>query len=57
VGLDFGDPWAASGVSALLLPSVIVAEERNILINSLHADAKMIMASKIRKRFYDARIR
>lgn len=57
VSLDFGDAWAASGVSALLLvPSVIVPEEHNILINPLHADAKTITASKIRKWHYDARM-
>lgn len=57
VSLDFGDAWAASGVSALLLvPSVIVPEECNILINPLHADARTITASKIRKWHYDARM-
>ena len=56
VSLDAGDAWAASGVSALLrVPSVIVPEEQNILINPLHADAKTITASKIRKWNYDAR--
>ena len=58
MSLDFGDAWAASGVSALLLvPSVIVPEEHNILINPLHADAKMITTSKIRKWHYGARMR
>lgn len=57
ISLDAGDAWAASGASALLLvPSVIVAEEHNILINPLHAEAKTITASKIRKWHYDARM-
>jgi hypothetical protein len=38
------------------VPSVIVAEELNILINPLHEDAKTITASKIRKWHYDARM-
>ncbi|SDX86912.1 RES domain-containing protein [Collimonas sp. OK242] len=57
VSLDAGDAWAASGVSALLLvPSVIVPEEQNVLINPLHADAKGITASKLRKWLYDPRM-
>ena len=57
VSLDAGDAWVASGASALLLvPSVIVPEEKNILINPLHADAKTITASKIRKWNYDSRM-
>lgn len=58
VSLDAGDTWAASGASAVLVvPSVIVPEECNILINPAHADAKTITASKIRKWHYDARLR
>ncbi|MET3131291.1 RES domain-containing protein [Oxalobacteraceae bacterium GrIS 1.11] len=57
VSLDVGDHWAAGGASALLLvPSVIVPEEHNVLINPLHADAGAIRASKIRKWHYDARM-
>ncbi|MDP5009589.1 MAG: RES family NAD+ phosphorylase [Glaciimonas sp.] len=57
VSLDSGDAWAATGASALLfIPSVIIPEERNILINPLHADAKNITATKIRKWLYDPRM-
>lgn len=57
VSLDAGDAWAATGASAVLLvPSVIVPEEQNVLINPLHADTKGITASKIRKWLYDPRM-
>jgi RES domain-containing protein len=46
-----------SGVSALLVvPSVIVPEEVNVLINPLHADSARIVAAKIRKWLYDPRL-
>ncbi|MBC7860490.1 MAG: RES family NAD+ phosphorylase [Burkholderiaceae bacterium] len=48
----------AGGASALLrVPSVIVPEERNILINPLHADARRITASKLRRWHYDSRMK
>lgn len=57
VSLDFGDGWLASRRSALLeVPSVIVPEEGNILVNPLHADAKAITAAIVRKWVYDARL-
>jgi RES domain-containing protein len=58
VSLDAGDAWAAGGASALLrVPSVIVPEEYNVLINPLHPDAKSITASKLRRWHYDARMK
>ena len=55
VSLDYGSQWAASMRSALLLvPSVIVPEELNILINPLHPAAATIRASKTRKWTYHA---
>lgn len=57
VSLDIGDQWVKSGASCLLeVPSVIVPEELNILINPAHPDAMRIGARKIRKWHYDARI-
>ena len=56
--LDLGEAWAKGGASALLcVPSVIVPEEWNILINPLHRDARRIKASIVRKQQYDRRIR
>lgn len=58
VSLDAGDAWVASGASALLrVPSVIVPEEQNILINPLHPDMKRITASKLRRWHYDSRMK
>ena len=58
VSLDLGDAWLRAGNSALLLvPSVIVHEELNILINPEHPDAQRITAVKKRKFIYDPRVR
>jgi RES domain-containing protein len=55
--LDVGDAWLRAGSRALLVvPSVIVPEEFNVLINPLHADAKHIKAQKMRAWFYDQRL-
>lgn len=57
VSLDHGDKWLASGKSALLaVPSVIVPEEHNVLINPNHPDSSKIEATKIRKWLYDSRL-
>lgn len=57
VSLDLGDRWLATGVSALLLvPSVIVPEEHNALINPAHPQARGITARKLRKWLYDPRL-
>jgi RES domain-containing protein len=51
-----GDSWLSRKVSALLVvPSVIVPEESNVLINPLHLDAARIAATVTRKWRYDAR--
>lgn len=56
--IQFGDDWLNSMDSALLLvPSVIVPEEQNILINPVHSDAKGITATKVRRWQYDHRFR
>lgn len=51
-----GDAWAASAATALLLvPSVIVPDEFNVLINPLHADSSTITATSIRRWMYEPR--
>ncbi|WGG49679.1 RES family NAD+ phosphorylase [Rugamonas sp. DEMB1] len=51
-----GDAWAFSRRSALLLvPSVIVPEEFNILLNPTHSDAAAIAATTVRRWVYDPR--
>jgi len=55
--MAYGDRWLASGASALLLvPSVIVHEESNVLINPAHRDAKRIRSSIARQFIYDPRL-
>lgn len=57
VSIAFGTDWANSRRSALLLvPSVIVPEESNILINPAHPDAGRISARKRRRWLYDTRL-
>lgn len=58
VSLNFGDAWLTSKSSAILeVPSMIVPEEGNILINPEHPDAAKVTATVIRKWVYDARLR
>jgi RES domain-containing protein len=55
--IRLGTDWLKSIGSALLIvPSVIVPEEVNILINPLHPDSAAIGATKVRKWTYDARL-
>ena len=50
ISMQAGDAWLQSKASALLvLPSVIVPEESNVLINPLHPDAARIVATALRK--------
>ncbi len=57
VSRALGSKWLSAARTALLaVPSVIVNEEDNVLINPAHADAKRIKAVKIRKFVYDHRV-
>lgn len=54
---SIGDAWVAGGSSALLMvPSVIVPEEYNVLINPAHKDAPSITAKVQRQYVYDPRL-
>ncbi|MGZ3181919.1 MAG: RES family NAD+ phosphorylase [Telluria sp.] len=56
VSVQVGDAWLQGQASALLVvPSVIVPEESNVLINPLHPDAQRIAAKALRKWQYDPR--
>lgn len=58
VSLELGSDWVAACSSAILeVPSVIVPEDRNFLINPIHPDAKAITAIKLRRFEYDRRLR
>ncbi len=57
VSLDAGDDWLAGAKSAVMeVPSVIVPEECNILINPHHNGIKKLRAVKVRKWLFDARL-
>jgi RES domain-containing protein len=55
--IDFGNRWLASNSAPLLLvPSIIVPEEYNVLINPLHPLSKKIGATVQRQFIYDPRL-
>lgn len=58
VSIDWGTEWATS-VSSLIavVPSVIVPEECNVLLNPAHPDVSSLRATKVRKWTYDNRVR
>lgn len=58
VSLDVGDAWIKGMNSTLCdVPSVIVPEESNVLLNPAHPQAFRIRAVKIRRWLYDGRLR
>jgi RES domain-containing protein len=51
-----GDYWIASNRSSLLaVPSVIVPDEHNVLINPTHPEATKIIATTVKRWIYDPR--
>jgi RES domain-containing protein len=53
-----GDAWIANGETAVLgVPSAIIAEERNYLLNPAHADFKKIKLLSIEPFAFDSRIK
>ena len=54
----YGSDWLVSGASAVLeVPSVIVPEERNVLLNPRHADCSRVTGTTVRRWGYDHRLR
>jgi RES domain-containing protein len=54
---DFGDAWLVSRAGALMLvPSIIVPEEYNVLINPAHPSAARITSAVTRQYLYDPRL-
>lgn len=52
-----GSSWLVSGRTALLaVPSVVIEEEDNVLMNPAHPDAQRITAAKVRRFIYDHRV-
>ncbi len=57
VSRAIGSDWLARGATALLVvPSVIINEEDNVLINPAHPDAARIAVARIRQFLYDPRV-
>ena len=57
VSMNWGTEWARSGASLVAeVPSVIIAEESNILINPTYPGAARLKVSKLRKWNYDLRL-
>lgn len=55
--MRLGDQWLDEGRTALLqIPSVIIPEEFNFVLNTHHADAARISAESQREWAYDARL-
>lgn len=55
--IETGDRWLQGASPALLdVPSAIIPEERNLLINPHHPDAGRIAATRLRAWRYDARL-
>lgn len=56
VSIAWSTAWAVHGATCLAeVPSVIVPEERNVLVNPRHADAGRIALRKVRRWLYDPR--
>lgn len=56
VSVDAGDDWLAAGEAALLeIPSVIVPEEANVVINPTHRSSAGLVVTKLRRWSYDPR--
>jgi RES domain-containing protein len=58
VSLDAGDAWLRGATTALMeVPSAIVAEESNVLLNPRHPDAARLVVRRVRVFSYDSRLR
>lgn len=57
ISLDIGDAWLAQADSpVMVVPSVIVPEEWNILVNPVHPLSRGMKARKLRRWHYDPRL-
>jgi RES domain-containing protein len=57
VSRELGSNWlAARGSALLVVPSVVIEEEDNVIVNPAHTDAATLTATKIRRFLYDHRV-
>ncbi len=55
--LDWGTAWSRAKASLLArVPSIIVPEELNVLVNPLHSEVRSLKSRKVRKWTYDSRL-
>jgi RES domain-containing protein len=58
VSLDWGTSWVESRTTLVAeVPSVIIPEDHNVLINPLHPEVNKLASVKVRRWLYDHRIR
>lgn len=58
VSLDWGTDWASAARSLVAsVPSIVVREEWNVLLNPRHPDMKHVRARKVRRWDFDQRLR
>lgn len=58
ISIGWGTTWATSKKTLLAaVPSIVVADEHNILINPCHPDVTKLTAKKIKKWTYDLRLK
>ena len=56
--MKYGTNWARHGAQAVhVVPSVVIPEETNVLLNPAHPDMKRITATIVRRWTYDTRLR
>jgi RES domain-containing protein len=57
ISIDLGTDWLNAMTSAVLVvPSIVIPEEFNVLLNPLHPEIKAVIATKIRRWTYDPRL-
>jgi RES domain-containing protein len=58
VSLDWGDAWAADAATLLAeVPSVVIPEASNVLINPVHAALPTLRVTRVRRWTYDGRLK
>lgn len=58
VSIDWGDRWAGDGTALLAaVPSVVVPEDANVLVNPAHPDHALVTVRKVRRWTYNHRLR
>jgi hypothetical protein len=56
VSLDWGASWHKNGTLLAEVPSIVVPEETNVLINPQAAGTRLLKAQKVRRWDFDPRL-